>query len=316
MTSDSDRKPVRYLIITPARDEERYIEETLRRVVLQTITPSEWVIVDDGSTDSTATVVSSYAARYPWIRLLQRPGGGSRNNNTGAIAAFMDGYHALRGVDWDFVVNLDADISMEPDYFERCFREFCDHPELGIGGGTLYHIEGGATKTEVGPASHVRGATKIYRRACWEAIGGLNNSSGWDTLDEAKANMMGWHTRSFPQIVALHLRPTGAAEGAWRDAVKNGESEYFSGYHPVFMIAKCLRKAFTKPYFTVGAGLFYGFVSSYLTKSPQVDDKALVRHLRRRQLRRLLFPRTCTDKPILQRQSAQMRQGNADAGSH
>jgi poly-beta-1,6-N-acetyl-D-glucosamine synthase len=289
MTSESERKPICYLMITPARDEARHIEDTIRSVVSQTITPAEWVIVDDGSKDGTAAIVNGYAARYRWITLLQRRDSGPRNNNTGGIAAFMDGYSTLHCADWDFVVNLDADISLEPDYFGRCFKEFRDDPRLGIGGGTLYHIEDGATKTEVGPISHVRGATKIYRRACWDAIGGLNNTSGWDTLDEAKANMLGWRTCSFPHIMALHLRPTGAAEGAWRDAVKNGESEYFSGYHPVFMAAKCLRKAFGKPFLVVGAGLFYGFVSSYLRKRPHVDDKALIRHLRRQQMRRLRF---------------------------
>ena len=281
--------PSRYVVITPARDEAQYIEDTIRSVLSQTIAPAEWVIVDDGSTDGTASIIDRCAVQYPWITAIHRPNCGLRNNNTGAIAAFMDGYRSLKSTDWTFIVNLDADISLEPDYFEKCFTEFREGPNLGIGGGVLYHLENGVAKAEVALLSHVRGATKIYRRACWDAIGGLNNTPGWDTLDEAKANMLGWRTLSFSHIMALHLRPTGAAEGAWRDAVKNGESEYFSGYHPVFMLAKCLRRAFAKPYFVVGAGLFYGFFSSHFRKSPQVEDKSLIRYLRRQQMRRLLF---------------------------
>jgi biofilm PGA synthesis N-glycosyltransferase PgaC len=285
-------KQTRYVVITPARDEAQHIAETISSVAHQTIRPVEWVIVNDGSTDGTGTILDRCATRYSWIFPLHRPDRGFRENNTGAIDAFFDGYRALKHADWDFLVNLDGDLGLEPDYFERCFAEFRQDPKLGIGGGVLYHLENGIARTETCTLRHVRGATKIYRRACWDAIGGLNRGPGWDTIDEFKANMAGWQARSFPEIKALHRRATGAAAGAWRDSVKNGRAEYFCGYHPLFMLAKCLKRTVQKPYFVGAAGLFYGFASEYLQGRPRVNDTALIRYVRTQQMRRFLLQDT------------------------
>ena len=265
----------RYVVITPARDEEQHIAETIKSVVHQSVRPAEWVIVDDGSTDGTGEIIDCFATQHSWITALHRSNRGMRENNIGAIEAFCDGYRALKCADWEFLANLDADLTLGSDYFERCLDEFRKDPELGIGGGMLYQVESGVVKTETCPLFHVRGATKIYRRACWDAMGGLRVSPGWDTIDELKANMLGWRTRSFPNVKALHCRPTGAADGAWRDAVKNGQAEYFSGYHPLFMLVKCLKRLIQRPYFIGAAGLFCGFASAYLKRSPKVADRAL-----------------------------------------
>ena len=280
---------IRYVVITPARDEAQYIAETITSVVNQTAQPVEWVIVDDGSTDGTAEIIDRFAAEHSWITAVHRPNRGARENNVGAIEAFFDGYRALKSSEWDFLVNLDADLSMGADYFERCLEEFRKDPELGIGGGLLYHIENGVEITEAGPLFHVRGATKMYRRACWEAMGGLRMGPGWDTIDEIKANMLGWQTRSFHNVKAQHLRPTGAAEGTWRDAVKNGQAEYFSGYHPLFMLVKCLKRAIKRPYIIGAAGLIWGFACASLKRSPKVEDRTLIDYVRKQQMRRLLL---------------------------
>ena len=276
-------------MITPARDEAQHIAEIITSVAQQTARPAEWVIVDDGSTDGTGEIIDRFAAHHSWITALHRPNRGMRENNVGAIEAFFDGYRVLKFADWEFLVNLDADLSLGNDYFERCLHEFRKDPELGIGGGMLYHLEGGVLIPETGPLFHVRGATKIYRRACWDAMGGLTMGPGWDTIDEIKANMLGWQTRNFPNVKALHRRPTGAAEGSWRDAVKNGRAEYFSGYHTFFMLIKCLKRVIERPYIIGAAGLFYGFASACLKRSPRVDDRALIDYVRKQQMRRLLL---------------------------
>lgn len=281
--------PTRYVVITPARDEAQHITETITSMLQQTIRPVEWVIVDDGSTDATPEIIDRLAAEHPWITVVHRRNRGARENNVGAIQAFFDGYRALKSQDWEFIVTLDADLSLQADYFDKCLDEFRRDPELGIGGGMLYHVVNGVVKEETCPLFHVRGATKIYRRACWSAMGGLRMGPGWDTIDEIKANMLGWRTRSFPNIKAQHLRPTGGADGAWRDAVKNAQAEYFSGYHPLFMLVKCFKRALQPPYLVGAAGLFCGYASAYLKRSPKIEDRAVVNYVRKQQMRRLLL---------------------------
>jgi len=138
-------------------------------------------------------------------------------------------------------------------------------------------------------AFHVRGATKIYRKDCWDAIGGLLKAPGWDTLDEVKANMMGWKTQSFTDLKLAHYRPTGAADGTWLNYVNNGTANYISGYHPLFMLLKCIKRLTEKPYIVVSAGLMYGFISGYIKRIPQVEDRELISYLRKQQMKQLLF---------------------------
>ena len=185
--------------------------------------------------------------------------------------------------DWDFIVKLDGDLSFEPDYFERCLERFEKDPKLGIGGGTICNMVSGALVVEApsDPAFHVRGATKIYKRQCWDAIGGLIRQPGWDTVDEYKANMLDWATYTFPEIKVQHHRKAGRAQGTWKNWVKNGLANYVAGYHPLFMSCKCVRRAFTKPYGIAAAGLMVGFVGGYLRCMSQVDDRALIRYVRR-----------------------------------
>lgn len=288
MDAENKIEQTRYVIITPVRDEEQHLEDTIRSVLAQTILPAEWVIVDDGSTDGTGRILERYARQHAWISVIHLTDRGRRDADTGAVGAFLSGYRAVRVADWEFLVNLDADLGLDPDYFQKCFAEFHRNPRLGIGGGTLYHRNGaGQPVIEPCPRSHVRGATKIFRRACWEAFGGLAEVPGWDTLDEIKANMAGWRTGSFPHVRALHQRPTGAAGGGWRDAVKNGRCDYFLGYHPLFMLVKCFRRLFKRPYVIDGLGHLWGYVTSYVRRQPQLGNKSVIRYVRQQQLHRL-----------------------------
>ncbi len=278
-----------YILITPARDEEAHIEKTLQSVVAQTVQPAEWVIVNDGSTDSTGRIIDTYAAKFEWIRAVHREDRGFRKAGGGVIEAFYDGLTHVTVQDWDFIVKLDGDLSFEPGYFEKCLWKFRANPRLGIGGGAIYHVINGAVRQESHPMFHVRGATKIYRRQCWDNLGGLIRLPGWDTLDEVKANMMGWETRTFPDLRVLHHRFTGMADGTWRNGVKNGLASYISGYHPIFVLGKCLRRIFLPPYVIGSASIAYGFLSGYVKRTRRVDDPALISYLRREQLRRLFM---------------------------
>jgi len=277
----------RYVIVTPVRDEEKYLEATIKSVSMQSILPVEWVIVNDGSTDHTGEIIDSYAAQQPWIRAVHRPNRGFRKAGGGVVEAFYDGYNALQCKDWDFIVKLDGDLTFSATYFQECFAHFRSEPTLGIGGGEIYHDLDGKLTLEVNPKFHVRGATKIYRRSCWEAIGGLISATGWDTVDEVKANMLGWRSRAFEDLPLLHHRLTGTANGLVRDRVKHGMACYVSGYHPFFVAASCLRRLGQKPYLIGSVAIAFGFLKGYLTETPQVRDIRLIHYIRSQQLRRL-----------------------------
>jgi poly-beta-1,6-N-acetyl-D-glucosamine synthase len=278
-----------YVVITPARDEEKYIEKTILSMVAQTVVPLEWIIVNDGSRDNTKEIVNRYAAQYPWIKAINRADRGRRKAGGGVVETFYAGYSSLTSKDWEFIVKLDADLLFSKDYFESCFRYFKENPKLGIAGGGIYHIIDGKMKLEEDHAFHVRGATKIYKKTCWDDIGGLIEAPGWDTLDELKAHMLGWKTKGISELKVVHLRYTGGADGSWKDSVKNGLGCYISGYHPLFMFFKCLKRVFQRPYGIVSAGLMYGFLSGYMKRVKKVEDKKLICYLRKEQLNRLLL---------------------------
>jgi poly-beta-1,6-N-acetyl-D-glucosamine synthase len=279
-----------YVIITPVRNEGERIQKTIDSVVKQTVRPSKWVLVDDGSTDKTGPLVDAAASDHPWIRVIHRADRGCRKPGGGVIEAFYDGYTLLERDPWDFLVKLDGDLEFAAEYFENCLTRFAADKELGIGGGSIYgELNGAMVEDSPGdPPFHVRGATKIYRRVCWEAIRGLLRSPGWDTLDEVKANMLGWKTRSFKDLRVVQLKPTGSADGSWQNWVKNGRANYITGYHPLFMVLKCLKRTFQRPYGLAGAGLLSGFLGGYIRGLPQVPDGALIKYLRRQQMNRLM----------------------------
>jgi len=282
----------KYVVITPSRDEAEFIEMTIKSVIAQTILPVEWIIVNDGSTDGTGDIVDKYVDQYPWIHAVHRKNRGFRSAGGGVIEAFYAGYNALKSNDWDFIVKLDGDLSFDSGYFEKCLEYFHELSKIGIGGGLIYNLVNLALKTEPHPHFHVRGATKIYRKDCWDAIGGLLQTPGWDTLDEVKANMLGWKTQTFPDLKVVHYRYTGTADGQWKTYVKYGKANYISGYHPLFMVVKCLRRALSKPILLGTLGLLYGFISSYLKGIPQVDDRALIAYIRKQQLNKILMKET------------------------
>lgn len=281
----------RYIVITPARNEQENIGHTIRSMVAQTCRPAIWVIVNDGSTDNTAAIIDTAAREHAWIVAVHRADRGFRKQGGGVVETFYDGFNRVASQPWDYLVKFDADLSFEPDYFERCFRKFDEDPKLGIGGGMISHPVKGVLVSESpgDPAFHVRGATKIYRRACWDQLGGLLQAAGWDTIDELRANMLGWSTRSFPDVPVQHHRFTGTADGAWKNYVKFGLANYITGYHPVFMALKCLKRVAQRPYLIGAIGLWWGFCRGYLHGVAQVNDPALIRYVRRQQLNKLIL---------------------------
>lgn len=285
------KSPVRYVVITPVRNEVRNLPRTIESFVGQTIRPAAWVIVDDGSTDGTSAIADEAAAKIDWIKVIHRKDRGFRQPGTGVVEAINEALEVTQSGEWDFFAKLDGDLAFAPDYMEACLAEFGKSPRLGIGGGVICREADGelVVESKGDPAFHVRGATKIYRRECWQQLGGLMKAPGWDTIDEVKANFLGWETRTFPQIKIHQLKDTGSADGKWRNWVKNGLANYITGYHPLFMAVKCARRVFRRPYGIAAGALAWGFLGGYLNRTPRVEHAELIRYLHEQQFRKLTF---------------------------
>jgi biofilm PGA synthesis N-glycosyltransferase PgaC len=286
----SETMSPKYVVITPVRNEAKYVGRTIESMAAQSPLPTHWVIVDDGSTDGTSDILAAAARRYAWVTVVNRPDRGFRKTGGGVVEAFYDGYATLREDDWDLLVKLDGDLSFAADYFQKCLDHFARDPRLGIAGGTIYVIEKERLKVDSpgDPEFHVRGATKIYRNACWRQIHPLIPAPGWDTIDELKANMLGWKTRTLGDVPLVQHRATGAVNGEWPNWFKNGLANYITGYHPAFMFAKCVKRLGTRPPVVAAAALWMGFCSGFFKRQPHVAESSVVRYLRRQQIRFLM----------------------------
>lgn len=285
-TADDDQH--HYVVITPVRNEEKYIEATIASMAYQEIRPCEWIIVNDGSSDNTGPIIDEAAGRLSWIKPIHRGDRGFRHAGTGVMESFREGYEALTCHAWNYIVKMDGDLKFDSRYFRQCFAHFDENPRLGIGGGMICHEENGVTRVDdKNPLFHVRGATKIYRKKCWQDIAPLLCSPGWDTVDEVKANMLGWETKSFTDLQLLHLRHTGAADGTWRHLIKSGTVRYVSGYHPLFVLAKAVRMLPQKPYLLASLAFLYGYIGCFFRNVQRVTDPAFISYARSQQLKRL-----------------------------
>ncbi|MEO6002489.1 MAG: glycosyltransferase family A protein [Opitutus sp.] len=282
---------MKYIVITPVRNEAKHLSRTIASMLQQSAPPEEWIVVDDGSTDGTNELIQAATTKAPWIRLVNRPNRGFRKAGAGVVEAFYDGFDQHQSKDWDFVVKMDGDLEFDGHYFERLISAFEADPKLGIAGGDIYHHDGPdiVIESRVDPEFHVRGANKAYRRECWEQMSGLFRVTGWDTLDEVKANMLGWTTRRISALRMLHLKPTGSADGKWKDAFKNGRGSYICGYHPLFLCARSSRRLLGWPPLVESAGLLAGYVSGAIMRKARVPDTQLIRYVRTQQLNKLLF---------------------------
>lgn len=280
---------IKYLVVSPVRNESDYIERTLKSMISQQIKPHQWIIVDDGSTDDTREIAERYAAEHDWITVMGRLDRGYHEPGRGVIQAFYDGYEARGFDDFDYVVKLDADLTFESDYFSGLFEKFAANPKLGLASGVCWIERNGQLQEEKHPSFHTRGPATVYKRACWDQIGGLVKHLGWDTIDEIKAWHRGWESRSFAEIKIIHHRITGLNSGVWGWQTKLGRSDYYCGYHPLFIIAKSAGRFFRRPYFRGSLGILWGYFSQWFTRAELLDDPAIVRFIRHEQIKKLTF---------------------------
>ena len=277
---------IKYVVISPVKDEAEYLDDTINSMIQQTIRPVMWVIVNDGSKDGTEAIINNYARKYSWIKQVNRKDAGIRQRGKGVVEAFYAGFEVL-DEDYDFIVKLDGDVTFEKDYFASLFRQFALDPQLGIAGGGLYERPDGKFWVLYTVKDHVRGCTKVYRRECFEAIGGLVASMGWDGIDEWIALAKGWKVVSFLTLKIYHYRFTGAATGYLKSCIEQGNGAYRMGYHPLFMIARGIRRITDKPFFIGGMAMIGGYFMAWLKKQEFLADPTVVRYVRQSQMKQL-----------------------------
>jgi len=284
---ESIKKEIKYSLVTPARNEEASINQTVQSVINQTLRPQKWVILNDDSTDRTGGILESYAEKHEWINVI---------HIKKKIPSYR-GVHEKLGIAFDridigqndFIGKLDADIEIGQTYFEDIIRKFHENPKLGIAGGTLFHMLNGKTILEKNPENHVRGGLKFYRLQCWKDIGGMEFKLGYDTIDEIKARMFGWETRNYSDITALHHKPTGKEKGSLGIYSYQGKLAYLIGYHPLFLIFKSIKDMRLRPYILGGIAELAAFLCCYLNNTERsVDDREFIMFLRKTQIKRLL----------------------------
>jgi len=278
-----------YVLITAARNEEAYIEKTIKSVINQTIIPKKWIIVNDGSTDRTDEIVRKYETKMDFIQLLQMESGLKRDFAS-KVYAIRKGIDQLKGLEYEFLGILDADLSFEPKYYESIISKFHQNQRLGIAGAILFDVCGSKIVKRLGRLGDVSGATQMFRRKCFEEIGGLKplKRGAEDTVACVMARIHGWEVRSFPEINGLHHRATGTAKENFLMARFNfGIRDYSYGSHPLFEVFKCIRRVAIHPYLIGSIMRMAGFIWAYCRKEKRLVTNDFIKHIRREHMQRL-----------------------------
>ena len=285
---NSRAKTLSYVLVTPARDEKDFIERTLESVISQTVLPLKWVIVSDGSTDGTDVIVASYAKRYAWIELIRMPERGPRHF-AAKVHAFNAGYAVVRSLGYDAIGSLDADISFDSEYFEFLLGRLCDNPRLGVVG-TPFQERGKSYDYRFVSIEHVSGACQVFRRQCFEAIGGYTplQAGGIDHVAVMTARMKGWETRTFTEKLCFHHRRIGSAnQGTFISKFRVGALDYALGGHPLWEVFRAIYQLSKRPFVVGGCMIFAGYFGSLLRRSERAVSPELLRFRQREQMARL-----------------------------
>jgi poly-beta-1,6-N-acetyl-D-glucosamine synthase len=297
-----------YVIVTPARNEGQFIEFTLQSVTTQTVRPLKWVIVSDGSTDGTDGIVARYAAKYPWIELVRMPDRAERNF-AGKVLAFNAGYARVKDLNYQVIASLDADISFDPHYFQFLLTKLANDPLLGLTGTPFQELSGRMYDYRFVSIEHVSGACQVFRRECFEAIGGYMPVRGGsiDHIAVISSRMKGWKTRTWTETVCIHHREIGTAQRiALSSKFKYGIKDYVVGNHPLWELFRTGHQMALPPFCAGGLALGAGYLWAMLRRVDRPVPREFIVFHRREQmgrLKKLFRPGGGIRKPIMPRPS-------------
>ena len=278
-----------YVLITPVRNEARFIELTAKSVVAQTVLPLKWIVVSDGSTDGTDEIVRRYTTEHPWIELFRMPERRERHF-AGKVHAFHRGYEGSKDLKYEVIASLDGDISFDEDYFSFLLHKLADDPALGLVGTPFKNGSNATYDYRFVNIEHVSGACQVFRRACFEEIGGYKpvKAGCIDHIAVVSARMKGWKTRTFTERICLHHREMGSAEQNMLMArLKNGQKDYSIGNHPVWELFRVIYQMSRRPIIIGGMMLSCGYIWAMIRREQRPVPEDLVAFVRREQMQRL-----------------------------
>lgn len=276
-----------YTIVSPVKNEGKFIRNTIDSVIAQTVQPKEWIIVDDGSTDDTLTILNDYSAKNNWIRVIEnKTHSEERAGGSKVVRAFYKGYDSIKDHGYDFIVKLDGDLKLPEDYFETVIAHFNEDPKVGLCGGYIMNKIGDELVQE-GPIDyHVRGAFKAVRKKCFEEIGGFNSVWNWDGLDEMEAMRLGWKTKVFEKQV-IHYRPTSGAYDFRKQEFRHGVEAYKTRDSLILTLIRFLARSAKSPHLS-GFYFLKGYFTGLIKREPLVISKELSKFTNRFHLNRIL----------------------------
>jgi glycosyltransferase involved in cell wall biosynthesis len=280
---------LKYVLITPAKNEEKYITFTIESLIKQTILPLKWIIVSDGSTDKTDSIVKHYLKKYSWIELLRIDTCSSREFAS-KVHTFNKGYDAVRKYKYGIIGNCDADISFENDFMAYILDKFEKDKQLGVAGTPFVEEKDDEKKIKITNPEHVSGACQIFRRECFEDIGGYLpiKGGGIDWVAVTTARMKGWKTRTFTEKTFFHHRKMGTENNTYLQArFKHGKKDYYLGGHPLWEIFRCVYQMTKKPILVGGISTMAGYFLSMSKRESKLIPEELIQFHRKEQLSRL-----------------------------
>jgi poly-beta-1,6-N-acetyl-D-glucosamine synthase len=276
----------RYLLITPVKDEIQNFPSTINSLMSQHLLPAAWIIIEDGSTDGTRELVKDLEDKFSWIKAIYNEPGVKRQ--VGGEFILKQALDIMNIDDYDYLIKMDADLVFEKDLFRKIFEEFENDTKLGIAGGSVFIQHRGRLIEEGYTELHTRGPLKFYRRECYKDIEGIEPNFGWDTIDEIKARMAGWRTKTIRSCVIIHMRPTQTAQGFVNGMKNMAKASYYIGYHPLFLMVRGIIKMRHKPYVVGGLSMIAEYLLNYFKRNPRISDENIIRYVRKQQVRKLL----------------------------
>lgn len=287
----STSKAERYVLISACRNEAKYMRQTLDSVLAQSVRPAKWVVVDDGSTDESSSILAEYAQKHDWIDVVPREDRGYRAVGPGVIEAFYAGYAAIDPREYEFLCKLDLDLRLPPRYFELLMERMRTNPRIATCSGKAYVEQGAGLANERHGDDTSLGMTKFYRVQCFQAIGGFVRQVMWDGIDCHRCRMKGWIACSWddPELRFVHLRPMGSSQQSiYAGRMRHGYGQYFMGTGFIYMMASALSRLNEKPYVLGSVAMLWGYLRSALRRDARYEDSEFRAFLRRYQ-RRVLW---------------------------